>query len=72
MKRMGHSWTPEEDAKLRELAAANVPVRHIALKLRRSENGVIYRAGVLNVEVQPNVRRRATSDEKQAPRRASG
>jgi hypothetical protein len=71
MKRMGHSWTPEEDAKLRELAAADVPVRRIALKLRRSENGVTYRAGVLNIKVQPNVRRRAMVDEKEPPQRAS-
>jgi hypothetical protein len=70
MKRMGHSWTPEEDAKLRDLAAANVSVRHIALRLRRSENGVIYRAGVLNIQVQPNVRRRAAT-QKEPPQRAS-
>jgi hypothetical protein len=72
MMRHGHSWTPEEDAKLRDLAAADMPVRSIALKLRRSENGVLYRAGVLNVNVQTNLRRRAATGEKESPQRASG
>jgi hypothetical protein len=59
MSRKGQTWTPAEDTKLRELAAANVPVRNIALKLQRSEDSIHSRARHLNVKVQPNVRRRS-------------
>ena len=48
----GFKWTSDEDGKLRRWAAEGMRVRHIALKLRRSENGIKHRARQLGVAIE--------------------
>ena len=51
LKRASYAWTPEDEARLRELAQKGVYLRNIALKLRRSESSIKKRARELGVKV---------------------
>ena len=49
----GESWTREQDAELRRLAAQNTPTRVIAFKLGRTEQAVRNRASQLGISLKP-------------------
>jgi DNA-binding NarL/FixJ family response regulator len=68
LKRASYAWTPEDEAKLRELADKGVYLRNIALKLRRSESSIKKRAHDLQIKVQarPRVRFRFNRDSKRS------
>jgi hypothetical protein len=57
LKRFSYAWTPEDEAKLRELAEKGVYRRNIALRLRRSESSVKKRARDLGLTVKTTPRR---------------
>ena len=52
MQRRWLQWTAKEDQALRGLASQGIFLRHIALKLGRSEDGVRRRADRLQIEVR--------------------
>ncbi len=58
LKRASYAWTPEDEARLRELAQKGVYLRNIALKLRRSESSIKKRARDLQIKVQSTPRSR--------------
>lgn len=58
LKRASYAWTPEDEAKLRELADKGIYLRNIALKLRRSESSIKKRARDLQIKVQTTPRSR--------------
>ena len=58
LKRASYAWTPEDEAKLRELASKGIYLRNIALKLRRSESSIKKRARDLQIKVQTTPRSR--------------
>jgi hypothetical protein len=62
MKRASYAWTPEDEAKLRELADKCIYLRNIALKLRRSESSIKKRAHDLQIKVQARPRARFRFD----------
>jgi DNA-binding NarL/FixJ family response regulator len=62
LKRASYAWTPEDEAKLRELASNGVYLRNIALKLRRSESSIKKRARDLQIKVQTTPRSRFRFD----------
>jgi hypothetical protein len=45
------TWTNEDDDILRALLADDVSVARIALKLKRTRHGILYRAHVLDLSV---------------------
>ncbi len=51
LKRLVYAWTPEDEAKLKELAQKGVYLRHIAIKLKRSESSIKKRARDLGVTI---------------------
>lgn len=51
--RINQPWTPEEDLRLRELAASGDPVSAVARALGRTIQGVRGRSRVLKVRVGP-------------------
>ena len=51
-ERLRTGWTPEDDARLRELAEAGAYVPQIAKALSRTITAVRARAGVLGVKVR--------------------
>ena len=53
MRRKIH-WSSVETERLRELASTGITVRHVALKLTRSERAVKMRARVLGILVRAN------------------
>jgi hypothetical protein len=56
MKRRHFVWTPEEDERLRQLAAKGVAVPRVAVVLRRSEQSVRRRALALNIRIRKQSR----------------
>jgi DNA-binding NarL/FixJ family response regulator len=62
LKRASYAWTPEDEAKLRELAGKGIYLRNIALKLRRSESSIKKRARDLQIKVQTTPRSRFRFD----------
>jgi len=62
LKRESYAWTPEDEAKLRELAGKGIYLRNIALKLRRSESSIKKRARDLQIKVQTTPRSRFRFD----------
>jgi hypothetical protein len=62
LKRASYAWTPEDEAKLRELAGKGIHLRNIALKLRRSESSIKKRARDLQIKVQTTPRSRFRFD----------
>ena len=69
LKRASYAWTPDDEAKLRELADQGIYLRNIALKLRRSESSIKKRAHDLQIKVQARPRSRFRFDG--APKRTS-
>ena len=59
LKRAVYAWTPEDEAKLKELAEQGVYLRNIALRLKRSESSIKKRARELGVKVKLTPRYRA-------------
>lgn len=57
LKRPVYAWTPEDEAKLTELAQKGVYLRNIAIKLKRSESSIKKRARELGVKVGTTPRR---------------
>lgn len=58
LRRKNYAWTPDDDVKLREMAANGLYIRNIALKLKRSESSVKkhgYDLG-LNLKTGPRLR----------------
>ncbi len=53
MRNAGKSWSGDDQAQLRSLAAQNTPTRVIGLKLGRSEDAVRSKATDLNVSLKP-------------------
>jgi len=51
-------WTPQEDAALRELIAKGLHPQRIAIRLRRTSQGVRARAAVLGLKFKTAGRRR--------------
>ena len=49
----GRTWTSEDVAKLRQLAAGNTPTRIIALKLGRTEDAIYGKASGLGLSLKP-------------------
>lgn len=49
----GETWTPAQDALLRQLARENTPTRVIGLKLGRTEDAIRARAAALGVSLKP-------------------
>ena len=70
LKRATYAWTPQDEARLKELAEQGRFVRNIALKLRRSESSVKKRAHDLGIAVQRTPRFRADGALRGSPRRA--
>ena len=56
LKRLVYAWTPEDEAKLKELAQKGVYLRHIAIKLKRSESSIKKRAREIGVALKSNPR----------------
>jgi hypothetical protein len=56
MKRRHFVWTPEEDARLRELAARGIAAPRVAVVLGRSEKSVRRRALALNIAIRKQSR----------------
>jgi DNA-binding NarL/FixJ family response regulator len=56
VRRNNESWSAEEEAVLREMAAQGKKRLLIALRLRRSESAVKRRATVLGLRLPPNRR----------------
>jgi DNA-binding NarL/FixJ family response regulator len=52
LKRLVYAWTPEDQAKLKELAEQGVYVRNIAIRLKRSESSIKKRARELGIKVR--------------------
>jgi len=52
LKRRVYAWTPEDEARLKELAEKGVYLRNIALRLRRSESSIKKRGRDLGLKVQ--------------------
>ncbi len=52
-KNLGSPWTPDDDARLRELARQNTPTRVIGLKLGRTEHAVRTRASEESISLRP-------------------
>jgi DNA-binding NarL/FixJ family response regulator len=52
VKRLVYAWTPEDEAKLKELADQGVYVRNIAIRLKRSESSIKKRARELGIKVR--------------------
>ena len=63
LKRASYAWTPEDEAKLRELADKGIYLRNIALKLRRSESSIKKRAHDLQIKLQARPRPRFRFDQ---------
>jgi hypothetical protein len=53
IRNTGQPWTPNDDAKLRELAGQNTPTRAIGLQLGRTEASVYTRAAQLGISLKP-------------------
>lgn len=49
----GKPWTPDDERRLRELAAENTPTRVIGLKLGRTEAAVFAHASRIGVSLKP-------------------
>jgi hypothetical protein len=49
LSRKNHFWTDAEDAKLREFAHQGVHVRNVAIRLKRTTDGVRRRAQQLGL-----------------------
>jgi hypothetical protein len=47
-----NKWTPEEDARLKSLIEASVPIDLIAAKMKRTTQGVKYRAHALGISIR--------------------
>jgi len=58
LKRSNYAWTPEDEAKLKELAGQGVYLRNIALRLKRSESSIKKRSRELGIEVKRTPRSR--------------
>ena len=56
LKRAAYAWTPEDEARLKELAGQGMYLRQIALRLRRSESSIRKRARQLGIRL-PNTPR---------------
>jgi DNA-binding NarL/FixJ family response regulator len=59
LKRLVYAWTPQDEAKLKELAEQGKHLRTIALRLKRSESSIKKRAHDLGIQVKANPRYRA-------------
>jgi hypothetical protein len=51
MKRASYAWTPQDEARLRDMAQKGVYLRSIALRLRRSESSIKKRARGLGIKL---------------------
>lgn len=49
----GNSWTPKDNAQLRNLASENTPTRVIGLKLGRTPDAVRTQASKVGVSLKP-------------------
>lgn len=49
----GKDWTPQDDARLRQLAAQNTPTRVIGLKMGRTEDAVRSHASEIGQSLKP-------------------
>lgn len=58
LKKKHSAWTPEDEAQLRQFAEQGVNIRHIALRLKRSESSIKKRARELAVQVKRTPRTR--------------
>ena len=56
LKRLVYAWTPEDEAKLRELTEQGLHLRAIALRLKRSESSIKKRSKEIGVKLKPNPR----------------
>ena len=52
-KNHGSPWSPDDDARLRELARQNTPTRVIGLKLGRTEDAVRNHASEEGISLRP-------------------
>lgn len=51
-KRKVYAWTPEDEAKLKDMAAEGIYLRNIAIRLKRSESSIKKRAHDLGIKLQ--------------------
>ncbi len=49
----GKRWTPQDDARLRQLARQNTPTRVIALKMERTEDAIRSHASEIGQSLKP-------------------
>ena len=49
----GKSWTPNDEAKLRDLASRNTPTGLIAYRLGRTESAVYSHASDIRISLKP-------------------
>lgn len=49
----GKRWTPQDDARLRQLARENTPTRVIALKMGRTEDAIRSHASEIGQSLKP-------------------
>ena len=56
LKRRVYAWTPDDEAKLRELTEQGLHLRAIALRLKRSESSIKKRAREIGVALKSNPR----------------
>jgi hypothetical protein len=49
---MGHIWTAEGDDRLKSLIEANLSIHLIAAKMKRTTQGVKYRASTLGISTK--------------------
>jgi hypothetical protein len=63
LRSANHIWTPEDEARLREMATAGLFLRNIALRLRRSESSIKKRAHDLGIKLKKPPRHRFRLDE---------
>lgn len=62
LKRKTYAWTEEDEAKLAQMAEQGIPVRNVALRLKRSESSIKKRAQELQVKFTAPRRKRFRFD----------
>jgi hypothetical protein len=48
----GRSWTAEDDERLKSLIEANLSIHLVAAKMKRTTQGVKYRANALGISIK--------------------
>jgi hypothetical protein len=51
-EKSNNKWTPEEDARLKSLIEASVPMDVIAAKMKRTTQAVKWRANALGISIK--------------------